>query len=53
MAPGLVGQAVERARDMQRMQPPQPPPAKPFLAACGYPAMTRAEMRASLDLLST
>jgi hypothetical protein len=35
------------------MQPPQPPPAKPLLAACGHRAMTRAETWASLDLLST
>jgi hypothetical protein len=30
MAPGLVGQTVERARDMQRMQPPQPVVSQPL-----------------------
>ena len=35
MAPGLVGQTVERARDIQRMQSPWRPPAKAKPVRCG------------------
>jgi hypothetical protein len=35
-APRLVGQTVERVRDMQRMQSPQPSPAKGRPVSWGY-----------------
>ena len=40
MAPGLVGQTIERARDIDPMQPPWRRSAKACLVICGYRPVT-------------